>query len=261
MKKIFFVLLLFSAFSSGMAQNNNPFHPYTLIAHRGGVVGENAPENSLAALNEAIARGYYMVEVDMRLTKDSVLITQHDNHFRKYFGVDRQVAEMTWDEIKQLNHPSGYRVLLLDEVLAHCQGKIRVMLDNKIAGFDEKLFTKVVDLVQKYNLREDALMIGSSASTEFFTGKIKLSCTRQQLEENQKRQDYRPENYYLFGRDISREDVLWAEENGILTVAPINAFTFPQDNTMEAAREKTEELKENGVFVFQIDGIFELFFR
>jgi len=235
--------------------------PYILIAHRGGIVGVDAPENSMAALQRAIDRGYYMVEIDMRLTKDSVLIIQHDPHFRKYFETDRLVSDMTWKEIQILKHPSGYRVLLLEEVLAHCQGKIQVMLDNKIAGMDENLFSKVVDLLGEYKLDQNALMIGSSASTEYFTGKIRLSCTRGQLESNQSRADYSPDHYYLFARDISMEDVEWAREQGIMTVAAINSFTFPQENILEAARQKTQELKENGVVRFQIDGIFEDFFR
>jgi len=258
---LFVLLILVSVSVDVLSQDLSPTSAYTLIAHRGGVVSEDAPENSLAALQEAIDRGYYMVEVDMRLTKDSVLITQHDAHFRKYFGTDLQVADMTWDEIKQLQHPSGYRVLMLEEVLAHCSGKIHVMLDNKISGMDETLFTRVIDLLSKYGLYGDALMIGSSASTEFFTGKVRLSCTREQLEANQKREDYSPDNYYLFSRDISREDILWAQENGIMTVAAINSFAFPQENLMELARKQAVEMIANGVRIFQIDGIFEDFFK
>ncbi|WP_209330081.1 glycerophosphodiester phosphodiesterase family protein [Lunatimonas salinarum] len=66
-----------------MAQRANPFHPYTLIAHRGGVVGPDAPENSLAALEKAIERGYLIVEIDMRLTKDSIF--QIDGIFEELF--------------------------------------------------------------------------------------------------------------------------------------------------------------------------------
>lgn len=253
---LIFSFLLGPAFCFGQETN-----PYILIAHRGGVVGIDAPENSMAALQRAIDRGYYMVEIDMRLTKDSVLITHHDPHFRKYFDTDRLVGDMTWKEIQTLKHPSGYRVLLLEEVLAHCQGKIQVMLDNKIPGMDEKIFTKVLDLLRKHKLDQETLMIGSSASTEFFTGKIRLSCTRGQLEANQSRADYNPDHYYLFAREISKEDVIWAGEQGIMTVAAINSFTFPQENILEAARKKSQELKENGVVNFQIDGIFEDFFR
>lgn len=260
MKLLHFFLLLLCFSLAGKAQAQKSFSPYTLIAHRGGVVSETAPENSLAALDEAISRGYYMVEIDMRLTKDSVLITQHDPHFKKYFNTNELVSDMNWEQIKALSHPTGYRVMLLEEVLAYCEGKIQVMIDNKISGYDEKLFSKVVELLQKYGLDKEALMIGTTASTEFFTGKIKLSCTRHQLEQNQLRADYTSENYYLFAGDISAEDAHWAKENNIMTVAAVNAFTFPKDNMMRAAKERTELLKANGLLIFQIDSVFEPYF-
>lgn len=168
---------------------------------------------------------------------------------------------MTWEEISQLEHPSGHRVLKLTEVLAHCAGKIDVMLDNKIAGFNEDVFTDVIHLLDTYGLRENALMIGSSESTEFFTGKVRLSCSRKQLEANLTRTDYSPDHYYLFSRDISAGDVTWAGEQGVMTVAAINAFLYPEESLMATAMEKTNAMKKNGVRIFQIDGIFEEFFR
>lgn len=56
------------------------FGPYTskksskLIGHRGGVVDSSYTENSMPALETAVKRGYYMVETDVRLTKDNQLI-------------------------------------------------------------------------------------------------------------------------------------------------------------------------------------------
>ena len=51
---------------------------YFLIAHRGGVVDSARAENSLPALEEAARHGFNMVEVDLRVTKDGVLIINHD---------------------------------------------------------------------------------------------------------------------------------------------------------------------------------------
>ncbi|EON75898.1 Glycerophosphoryl diester phosphodiesterase [Lunatimonas lonarensis] len=243
------------------AQNKNPFHPYTLIAHRGGIVGSNTPENSLAALEEAIRRGYHRVEIDVRLSRDSVLITQHDPHFRKYFNLDRRASDMTWEEIRKLRHPSGHRILRLEEVLAACAGRIEVMLDNKIDGFDEALFAQIIQLLQTYGLQDNAMMIGTTASTEYFTGKVRLSCSIDQLKANQSRPDYSPNHYYLFARDLTKEDVEWAAQRGIPVVAAINAFLYPEDSLMETAAEKTTTMIKNGVRIFQIDGIFEAFFR
>ncbi|WP_153796686.1 hypothetical protein [Foetidibacter luteolus] len=64
---------------------------------------------------------------------------------------------MTWHEISQLkNKTNGSRVFTLEEVLKHCQGKIAVMIDNKINGFDSTLFTRLVNLLQHYGLAGEA---------------------------------------------------------------------------------------------------------
>ena len=50
--------------------------PVRLIAHRGGIVGDEFAENSPASVEAAIKRGYWMIEVDIRRTKDGRAIIQ-----------------------------------------------------------------------------------------------------------------------------------------------------------------------------------------
>lgn len=234
---------------------------YRLIAHRGGIVDSLAAENSLPALERAIARGYWMVEVDLRLTADSVLITQHDRNFRRYFGVDSAVNTMSWHSIQQLRSEFGSSVLSFEEVLRQCSGRIRVMIDNKIEGLDTVLFGKVVALLRKYNLDKDAIMIGTSASTGFFTGKVRLSCTRKQLEENMRKPGYQPSDYYLFSGDISGDDVRWARQHDIMVVGAINERNPDSPEAKERARVKAVKMQRAGVKIFQIDSAFEDLFE
>lgn len=234
---------------------------YRLIAHRGGIVDSVTAENSLPALERAIARGYWMVEVDLRLTADSVLITQHDRNFRRYFGVDSAANTMSWHSIQQLRSEFGSRVLSFEEVLRHCSGRIRVMIDNKIEGLDTVLFGRVVALLREYELDKDAIMIGTTASTGFFTGKIKLSCTRQQLEENMQKPGYRSSNYYLFSGDITENDVKWARRHDIMVVGAVNERNPDAPAARERARAKTVNMQRAGVRIFQIDSAFEGFFE
>jgi glycerophosphoryl diester phosphodiesterase len=56
----------------------DPTATIRLIAHRGGVVGDGRPEGSLAALGEAITRGYAGVEIDVRETRDAFPVVHHD---------------------------------------------------------------------------------------------------------------------------------------------------------------------------------------
>lgn len=235
---------------------------YFLIAHRGGVVDSARAENSLPALQAAIDRGYQMVEVDLRVSSDGRLIINHDPNFRKYYQVNRSVSEMTWAEISKLvSDRGGSRVLLFEEVLQYCKGQIQIMIDNKIPGNDTMLFQQVVDLLKQNGMQEQALMIGTTASTPFFTGKIKLSCTRTQLENNMQKPDYDPSHYYLFGADLTKEDVDWAKQNHILAVGVVNEWRYRRTNaTKEQIREDIQHLKDTGLTYFQIDSVYEPYF-
>jgi len=240
------------------------FGRYFLIAHRGGVVDSSHAESSLSALQNAVERGYWMVELDLRLTKDSVLIIQHDNNFRRYYDTDKAVSAMTWEEISQLQGSKGNQVMRLEEALASCSGRIQVMLDNKISGNDTVLFRRVLRLLQQYGLDKQAMMIGTDESTEYFTGKIKLSCTRQQLEVNRQKPGYHPDHYYLFGdvRNMSEDDVKWAQYQGIRVVGVINSFRYrSRARPLAVAARDIARLKSWGVQYFQIDSEFDRFFQ
>ena len=231
---------------------------YKLIAHRGGVVDERTPENSLPALNRAIEEGYWMVEIDLRMSRDGVLFVHHDNNFNRFFNIDKKVAELEWSEISRLTSAVGTKILTFEEVLRNSRGKIRLMIDNKIPGNDTALFSKVLRLMEQYDQLKEAYMIGREESTDYFTGKIKLSCTRQQIEENKKKPGYKAKHYYLFSDNIKQGDVRWAEKEGIPVVGVINAWSMSdQGKVMEMAASKAEKLKTAGVRIYQIDSIFK----
>ena len=87
MKKFLLTLsvIIATTFSS-MAQNrameivreiNNPKSDKVLVAsHRAD--WRNHPENSIEAMNSAIEMGVDIIELDLALTKDSVLVVCHD---------------------------------------------------------------------------------------------------------------------------------------------------------------------------------------
>ncbi|MDO5524422.1 MAG: glycerophosphodiester phosphodiesterase family protein [Bacteroidia bacterium] len=228
-----------------------------LIAHRGGVVEAGSPENSREALLKAAQRGYWAVELDTRITKDSVLITHHDRNFKRYYGLNRQVSEMDWAEINSLVSEAGTNVQKLEDALALCAEKgLNVMIDNKIPGFPQPVFEELLQLLDKYNLRTNALMIGTTESTEYFTGKIRLSCTREQLEQNMLRTDYSPDNYYYFGNP-STEDAQWAKENDIMIVGVINEWALPKESEDREIEKIIQNLKANDVGYVQLDSKYD----
>ena len=69
-----------------------------LVAHRGGVITPDAPENSLAAIRLAAEQGYDMVELDVREAKDQEPVLFHGSAGRGLMvdcGVEAFVEDLT----------------------------------------------------------------------------------------------------------------------------------------------------------------------
>jgi Glycerophosphoryl diester phosphodiesterase len=212
-------------------------------------------------MQKAAAAGYWMIETDLRVTKDGELITHHDVNLKRTFGLDSAITSMTWEELSKLKNKQGYQIQKFEDVLKFCKGKLGVMIDNKIRGNDTLLWNKVLAMLKKYKLNDSALMIGTDESTEFFTGKIRLSCTRKQLEENSLKPGYRTEDYFLFSGNLSEDDVKWGEMNHILTIGVINAWPYRSADIDLQGKQQADALKQAGVVNFQIDSYFEKFLK
>ena len=81
----------------------HPFldHPAPLaIAHRGGSL--EAEENTLPAFAHAAGLGYTHVELDVRATRDGVVVVHHDPTLARMFNDPRAVADLTWSELARL---------------------------------------------------------------------------------------------------------------------------------------------------------------
>ena len=125
------------------------------------------------------------------------------------------------------------------------------MIDNKIRGNDTAVWVRLISLLKKYGLYDNALMIGTDESTDYFRGKIRLSCTRPQLEENMRKADYKSSDYYLFSGTITKDDATWARNHGILAVGVLNAWSFSAAEAAEKARSQAGLLIAAGWIVFR----------
>lgn len=241
-----------------------PLEEYRLIAHRGGVVEDAYPENSEPAVEEAINRSYWMVEIDIRETKDGQAVIQHDADFRRFYHDPRRVEDMTLAEIKELKStPGNFTPLTLEEMAQRCQGKLLVMLDTK-APHSEALLFQTEAVLKKYGLLESAYVIGTQESRRFFLGKAKVGAPYQYLEEALRKKEEVAKHYFLFehGNELDQNRVTWAQQKGISIVPSVNKFHYSGDSTtmMREAREDIEWLKKSGVTDFQIDSEFDRWF-
>lgn len=76
------------------------------IAHAGGL--RRAPANTLAALEQAVADGADVLEVDTQLTSDGVLVLMHDDTVDRTTNGTGLVADLTLEQVTRLNAAFGY---------------------------------------------------------------------------------------------------------------------------------------------------------
>ena len=105
----------------------------TLIAHRG-LFGAGAPENTLAAFERAVRRGYG-IELDVQLTSDSRLVVFHDATLKRMFGVGKRISELTYEELETYTFPgTSEKVPLFEDVLRTVGGKAPMIIEVKSYG-------------------------------------------------------------------------------------------------------------------------------
>ena len=72
-----------------------------IFGHRG-AAGE-APENTIAGVGHALARGVDAIEIDLRLSADNQLVVVHDHNLQRTAGIDRLVKSYSAAELSRLN--------------------------------------------------------------------------------------------------------------------------------------------------------------
>ena len=76
-----------------------------IIGHRGYV--EKGVENTIQALEAAAENGATMVELDVQMSKDQGLVVMHDSNLQRLAGINREVSDMTYDELVGLTLSQG----------------------------------------------------------------------------------------------------------------------------------------------------------
>lgn len=144
-----------------VAEINNPKSDKVLVAsHRGD--WRNYPENSLAAMNSAINMGVDIIELDLALTKDSVLVVCHDRTLDRTTTGKGKVSDMPLDSIRVLRLKSGHgiatdhRMPTLREALLLCKDRAVVNIDKGYQYYDQ-----VLALTEELGVTQQMLIKGN----------------------------------------------------------------------------------------------------
>lgn len=122
-----------------------------IYGHRGS--SGTAPENTLAAFEEALADGADGVEFDVQATADGVPVVLHDRDLSRTTTGRGNVDALTLDEVRRFDAGHGQRVPTLEEVLDLVAGRLRLDVELKQAGIERE----VLDLLDRYPAAEWAI--------------------------------------------------------------------------------------------------------
>ena len=125
-----------------------------IIAHRGAAGAR--PENTMAAVEQALADRADWVEIDVQETTDGEIVVAHDSDFMKLAGVDLKVWDATMADLAEIDIGSwfdpayaGERTPTLREVLLAAKGRGKVLIELKYYGHDVALESRVAQIVEE----------------------------------------------------------------------------------------------------------------
>lgn len=124
--------------------------PPAVVAHRG--AWHREPENSLAAIEAAIAQCYEIVEIDIRRSADGQLFLLHDDTLLRMAGLDRRPEEFTLAElnaIKLRTRDGGDAAVVTDETIPSLEQVFEITRDKIFIDLDVKFLHLLGDVANK----------------------------------------------------------------------------------------------------------------
>jgi len=119
-------------------------------AHRGLHGKKDAPENSIPAFAKAIEAGYG-IELDVRVTRDNILVVHHDETLERSCGDSRRVCDVALEDLKHLSlFGTDERIPTFDEVLALIDGQVPLIVELKTDFLNAALAAQVYERLKQY---------------------------------------------------------------------------------------------------------------
>lgn len=152
-------------------ERKNPFltetgKPSMVVAHRGG--RGLYPENTLVAFDSAVILGVDVLEMDVALTKDSVLVTIHDETIDRTCDTTGKVIDYTYAELQAFNFGYNFetasgtfpyranpvRIPRLEDIFAQHPNEFMVIEIKDGGETGKRAADKLMHFIRTYNMKE-----------------------------------------------------------------------------------------------------------
>lgn len=133
-----------------------------VTGHRG--ASGHAPENTLSAMRIAIEMGAEFSELDVQETADGEIILLHDSSLKKTSGVDKNIWEVNYADLKGLDVGSWFSedyknepVPTLQEVIDLVKGKMKLNIELKANKHEKMLAERTLKVVMDNNFLDQVV--------------------------------------------------------------------------------------------------------
>jgi glycerophosphoryl diester phosphodiesterase len=137
--------------------------PVAVTAHRAGSL--RAPENTLAALKQAIAEEADYVEIDVQETLDGEVVVLHDTDLRRVAGLARSIWEVRYKDLAHLDVGSWFdprfsaeRIPTLYAFAAAAKGRIGINIELKVSGHEVDLAHRVIAILRELDMLNEVVL-------------------------------------------------------------------------------------------------------
>lgn len=204
----------------------------TALGHGGMGVGHPYPTNSYESIMKCLNAGADGAEVDIQLTKDSVLVAFHDLELGENTDLKGAVNAHTWAELQEAKYTHapylGYAISSMEQLFDHIPDLHRYtyFFDCKMmpameeGQYEEAYINAMIRLIEKYRLEEQVFI---AVHSEAFAQKIRLKRPGYRIFINKKTfeaafgtaRDHRLYGLIAKLEDISAAQVQQAHEQGL----------------------------------------------
>ena len=118
------------------------------------------PENSLAAIRDAIEIGADLIELDVRKTKDGVYVLLHDKNIDRTTASKGEVSSYTFAQLNEIpllqnGHPTNERIPTFESALRAAKNHIMVDIDFKLDSTEDAI--NVCKIIRETGMQKQVL--------------------------------------------------------------------------------------------------------
>lgn len=138
-----------------------------VTAHRG--LSSKYPENTISAFIGAVDAHADWIELDVTATKDNEIVVIHDTNLKRITGLDKNVWELTLDELKELDAGSHFNkrfknesIPTLKEVIIFAQeNNIKLNIELKPSGKEHNFEQNVINIITENDFIDNCVISSS----------------------------------------------------------------------------------------------------